>query len=336
MPHEIASLVEISKKIGARPDYVQGGGGNTSVKISANEMHIKASGFRLSDMSLKKGFVGVDHKKIAAFYSSLDGSEDASKLNSANDRAVKKSVLDCGGDLRPSIETGFHTLAGKYVIHTHSVYANILNCSVDGQSILEKLFKDSVSVPYYPPGAALTLGVKNALSERDVGIFFLKNHGVVVSGDTARNAHILHELITRRVKEKLKIESAYPRVCVTTIKKGSFKSSSFGIKAMMKRNREIVENFSRVNLFPDQVVYGDDVGFAADAHSGIRIDVDKGTIIYDNTTYNKALTFEEVFISWLYIVDQIRRLGMVLNPLTEAETFHIANMESEKYRKTLT
>ena len=51
---ENAALLEAFAKVsgiaGARADYVQGGGGNTSVKLADGLMAIKASGFCLKDI----------------------------------------------------------------------------------------------------------------------------------------------------------------------------------------------------------------------------------------------------------------------------------------------
>ena len=46
----LGAFADLSNRIGARPDYVQGGGGNTSVKLDGGLMAVKASGFRLSDV----------------------------------------------------------------------------------------------------------------------------------------------------------------------------------------------------------------------------------------------------------------------------------------------
>ena len=47
---------------------------------------------------------------------------------------------------RPSIETGFHSYLGKFVIHTHSVFTNILNCSVEGKDQIKKLFPEAILI----------------------------------------------------------------------------------------------------------------------------------------------------------------------------------------------
>ena len=46
----LSDFARVSQSTGARADYVQGGGGNTSVKLPGGLMAIKDSGFCLSDI----------------------------------------------------------------------------------------------------------------------------------------------------------------------------------------------------------------------------------------------------------------------------------------------
>ena len=46
----------VSSTVGARADYVQGGGGNTSVKLDGGLMAIKASGYCLKDIDVDKAY----------------------------------------------------------------------------------------------------------------------------------------------------------------------------------------------------------------------------------------------------------------------------------------
>lgn len=60
--------VSLSAAIGARVDYVQGGGGNTSVKLNDSLMAIKASGYKLSDIGLDKGYAVMSYQPLKDFY----------------------------------------------------------------------------------------------------------------------------------------------------------------------------------------------------------------------------------------------------------------------------
>ena len=52
----LALFAGMSQFAGSCSDYVQGGGGNTSVKLAGGLMAIKASGFCLSDIETDKGY----------------------------------------------------------------------------------------------------------------------------------------------------------------------------------------------------------------------------------------------------------------------------------------
>ena len=67
-------MYEISSYAG-RPEYVQGGGGNTSVKFDECIMAIKASGYTLGEITAEKGYVTVDFTKIRRYYDSVKREE---------------------------------------------------------------------------------------------------------------------------------------------------------------------------------------------------------------------------------------------------------------------
>ena len=51
---------KVSSSVGARAAYVQGGGGNTSVKLEGGLMAIKASGYWLKDIDIDKAYAVLD------------------------------------------------------------------------------------------------------------------------------------------------------------------------------------------------------------------------------------------------------------------------------------
>ena len=48
--------------------------------------------------------------------------------------------IDGLADLRPSVEAGFHSILKTFVVHTHSVYANLAACSTACRPIAAQAF----------------------------------------------------------------------------------------------------------------------------------------------------------------------------------------------------
>lgn len=224
----LKDLSYISRAVGRHPAYVQGGGGNTSVKMDGNLMAIKASGYLLSDVTEEDGFSVVDYKAIRDYLDNPDNSEDAFV------QRIKSMVVDTIN--RPSIETGFHVLLDDYVIHTHSVYANILTCSQEGKALAEKLFPDALWITYATPGRELTLKIRDAIAQHPCRpeIIFLQNHGIIVTGKTSTTALDSHDSLNNTIQK------------------------FFGIDQNAFDSWDTIMDFDYVKehvLFPDQVVY---------------------------------------------------------------------------------
>ena len=155
------------KKIGSMTDYVQGGGGNASCKHDINKMAIKASGFTIADITETTGYVDVDYIKIKSYHTNV--SPEEMKLKEAESTPFTLSCVfqGDGSVLRPSVETGFHSIMKKYVMHTHPVYTNVITCAQGGRELAEKIFKDVdfVWVPYINPGFSLTIAIKQEVEK---------------------------------------------------------------------------------------------------------------------------------------------------------------------------
>ena len=107
----LSDFARVSQSTGARADYVQGGGGNTSVKLPGGLMAIKASGFCLSDIRPDKAYAVLDGADLRNFYLTTDPSAlaDVEKEGSARAKADVRHI-DGLADLRPSVEAGFHSI----------------------------------------------------------------------------------------------------------------------------------------------------------------------------------------------------------------------------------
>ena len=191
------NLAKLSQVIGNEVAYAQGSGGNTSVKFDENQMAIKASGSNLKDVTPHSGHSVVNYKELIEFL----GSKNLKKDNFST--LINKCSTTSNN--KPSIETGFHSFLGKYVIHSHSAYANALTCAVGGQKIIQDLFPDAVCVSYKTPGIDLTLEIKKVLPSviQPSGIIFLQNHGLIVWHSNYMQAILEHSRVSDTIRERM-------------------------------------------------------------------------------------------------------------------------------------
>ena len=129
----------VSGTVGARADYVQGGGGNTSVKLDGGLMAIKASGYCLKDIDVDKAYAVLDYVSLRDFYNNTDPKtlDDVEKTGSERAKASIQTIEGLAA-LRPSVEAGFHSLLDRFVAHSHSVYANLATCAEDGRAVVAR------------------------------------------------------------------------------------------------------------------------------------------------------------------------------------------------------
>ena len=168
---KIDEMLYLSRLLGSNPANVQGGGGNISVKLDQQQMIIKSSGFLLKSITKDSGYSIVRYPEISRYLDSANQDENGFSA------IINAAIITT--DTRPSIETGFHALLGSYVIHTHSIYANLLTCARMGPQLVEKLFPSALWVDYAMPGHALSAAIKMKLKKHSKysRIIFLKNHG---------------------------------------------------------------------------------------------------------------------------------------------------------------
>jgi len=172
----LKELAKMSAAAGARMDYVQGGGGNTSVKLGNGLMAIKASGFRLRQVTAEEGFAVVETETL-------------------RDVTAEQGYKP----FRPSVEASFHAMLGTFVLHTHPVYANLVLCSVGGLDRLPEIMDgiSYITVPYINPGAELASAIRER-KRPDTQAVFMVNHGLVVTADSADECLRLQEEINSR------------------------------------------------------------------------------------------------------------------------------------------
>lgn len=333
----LQELATVAKEIGGQLEDVQGAGGNVSIKLNDTIMAVKASGMRLGELQQESGFVGIDFTHMRKFFNDPRSTDDLTKLTDHYEQTVTESRVSLPNlpetSLRPSIETGFHAILDTVVIHTHSVYTNILTCSAEGQKILEKLFPNAAFIPYHTPGVDLTFAMSAALKDHPYTVFFLENHGIVVTGKTVYEAKQRYQHVEKTLKKWLKKTSSLPSTSITTNPDGTLASKAPSLTTFVTTHKELVSTFLDCTLFPDQIVYGTKVGMKGE-HKPITIDTKTGIITY-NVSFKEAQAFIENFVAWLFILSEIQKRPLTVKTLSEAQGNVLVNLESEKYRQKM-
>lgn len=342
-PLNLKYFLSLSSYLTNRPDYLQGAGGNISEKIDDELMLIKSSGIEIKEINENYGFSVVKYRDVSEKFSKIPliitKEQDESMVSFINDQTIKNDKYNL---LRPSIETGFHSILKKYVIHTHSVYANIITCSNRFEELIEKLFKndDFITIPYFPPGTILT---KNILKEynsfflqnkKHPRIIFLKNHGLIVHASNSEEAINLHEYTTKILCDFLEIDQySFPNVSIKSKKSAHYESSNLFLLNIFRKNKFINQDYFNQTLFPDQTVYfKENISFESSKNKKVLIQKDK--IIYF-CNLKEAKTIEETLIAYIFIRKNIERAHLKCSFISQQEMNYIHDLESEKYRKKM-
>lgn len=336
--HLLHDYARLSQNTGARRDYVQGGGGNTSVKLDETQMAVKASGFCLGDVTERSAYAVMDYASIRAFYNGSEQTmfEDVEKAGSERAKAGTLSI-DGLAQVRPSVEAGFHSLLGRFVIHSHSVYTNFACCAVEMKQILTKaLVGTDFSwgiVPYIDPGARLSFAIRDELARvkeetgRQPSVIFMQNHGLIVHEETADACLTLHDEVNKRLCDYFGVapdsflQLDLERYIVDRLRTRKYESTFF----------------IDTPLYPDQMVFliGTLAFGAGTPDAGkILLDLSNGKI---QSAAGEAQTrvVTETLAAVLFIEEQIGRKGYAVSTMGEQAKRFIANWESEKYRKSL-
>lgn len=341
----LQEYVRLSQTAGARADYVQGGGGNTSVKLSHGRMAVKASGYRLNQVTMDTAYVVVDAKSIRDWYAGVDVAEDRD-FEKESVAVAKGAVVPGFGPqgLRPSVEAGFHAVLGTFVVHTHAVQANLLCCSAEGEALVRKLFTDAgfpaLWIPYINPGFCLTLQIRDARERmiRETGadphILFMENHGVIVWGDDADAALALHDEVNNRILDWFGLPQAYPVPVIEVAGEGVFASGTPEVRAFVKAHAAYAAFFEAHPLYPDQLVYLNAGMMGAAGTRKIEPDPVSGTVLY-RAGESEALAMEETLLGFVWVMEQVKALKLTLKTMSDTDVAFIRNWESEAYRRSL-
>ncbi len=186
---EVASLLELSARIGRDPLLAQASTGNTSIKLDGI-LWIKASGKWLADAEGDEIFLPVDLT-------------DARERLQQNRDLAETDAGSSASRLRPSIETFMHAaLPHRVVIHVHSVNTIAWAVRRDAQAQLNERLSGLRWhwIPYVASGLPLGQEIRKVVSCRpDTDVFVLGNHGLLVCGQDCNAAEDLLWEVERRL-----------------------------------------------------------------------------------------------------------------------------------------
>ena len=346
---KLNAFSRLSQAAGARADYVQGGGGNTSVKLADGLMAIKASGYCLSDICPDKAYAVMDYEALRAFYYGNEPAnlEDVEKQGSACAKENTKTIegLDA---LRPSVEAGFHSILQDFVLHTHSVYANLAACSTACREIAAIAFAGANYswgwVPYTDPGANLTFAIRDELRrvEAETGkvpsVILMQNHGIIVHDNNADTCLAIHADANERLAKIFGLTgTSFPEIYVEELAAGYYAAATEYLAEQLCVGGHTQQSLLEEPLYPDQMVFLVDTFYmdAAEIADGQCVASSKTGHMLMRMNEKKARTLTETLTAVFFIMDHIRRNGYTLSTMGEAAKKFIANWESEKYRKSL-
>lgn len=199
---DLGKRVYTSRLLGANPELVLHGGGNTSVKSTEKDffgdkvevLHVKGSGWDLGTIEAE-GFAPVRMEALLKM-SRLDRLSDPEMV-----KQQRAAMLDPAAP-NPSIEAILHAvIPQKFVDHTHANAVVALTNHRHGAEAVAEVYGDRVAViPYVMPGFDLAKAVAKALADLDpfqLDGLILMNHGIFTMHDDARTSYeLMIQLVT--------------------------------------------------------------------------------------------------------------------------------------------
>ncbi len=185
-------VVFASHLLGGNRALANIGGGNTSAKGTAIDhvgreipaIWVKGSGSDLATMS-PRDFTPLRLDEVLALF----------EREAMSDEEMVAHLARCQIDPaapRSSIETLLHAFVpAAHVHHTHPDAINVLACAEGGRALIADCFGERAAwIDYIRPGFTLAKQVGTVVRDNpDVELVVLGKHGLVVWGDTAREAY---------------------------------------------------------------------------------------------------------------------------------------------------
>lgn len=214
----LQKLIKLSNTAGSNQSLVLGSFGNTSVKTADEKyMYIKASGTALKDMNRSYGWRRLRTEPLLAILAD----KTVAKKAPAGQRTVVTNRLICACDDKtnsefpPSVESCFHSILDRWVVHVHPLAVLAYACSKNGRAEIERLFKQQrhppMWVPYTDIGYKLAVKIRKLANKYELQhkrrpkVIFLQNHGLIAAAGDADTVLRLVRTAVKRCGAELKL-----------------------------------------------------------------------------------------------------------------------------------
>ena len=198
----LQTIVALSHEFGT-PDYIQGGGGNSSCKC-ADTLWIKPSGTTLAGLTTAI-LVAMDRARLSRLYSVPTPPDAAAREELVKNMMAEAVKPETPG--RASVEAPLHdSFSAAFIVHTHPPLVNALTCSRECSRQAARLFPEAMWVPYVDPGYTLCMRVRGMIAEfrarrgREPDLILLENHGIFVAADTADDVRRIYASVMDRLQ----------------------------------------------------------------------------------------------------------------------------------------
>ncbi len=328
-------LRELSIFLGNNLDWVQGAGGNTSVKDNGT-LWVKASGYWLSDAKNYDIFTPLD--RLAVLKKITQGEVDLASAQASKEKYQS---------LRPSIETTMHALMRhKFVAHVHSV--NVISYSVltNGKDLISERL-GSINwlwVPYVRPGLPLTK-MLNAMKVADFDVLILANHGVVIGGETKDEVLSILAQVEKKLfrpvrtdlidVDKIKLKSLVENI--------EYKLPKYDLCHSLAKDNLSLKIIGKNPLYPDHVIFlgpgavpmmsleeFSDKALSASFNYKVVVIKDIGVVVHQDLSENA----EEMLHCLTNVLLRLQPNDK-LQHLTQSEEAELLGWDAEKYRKSI-
>lgn len=289
-------LSYICKYYGMRPDLVQAGGGNISIKTTDDKLYIKSSGCMLFDVEPDKNISVVDLNTVRNLM-------NKDSINGVSEKDfLAKATLEGS---QPSLETFFHSMTAKYTVHLHPIIV-IQTIHLYKDKLIQK-FTDADFVDYYKPGLKLSKKI-----DFKKHVIFLDKHGIIVQSDDLSDVYNtidgIIDYCASLVTEHICDTDFYKEA--SQIQQSLFEEEG-KVYYIMPVN-DLGSATAKLNQTPDCVIYGNQNYCFYNGHNFII-----------GNSFLKCKQIEEV----------LEMYKNVATELSDKEVGELLDWDSEKYRR---